>query len=209
MSTRLNKLWPRQQCVPDWPEQLNLMGPRARTASWAWVLCLAGLTTWGWLWPEWARLADEAQQVQADLHRLQRAQHRQQLQLQVTERRPTAVASAEAQQPLVTAKAAQMAQWLAYPWLKTLNDLDVAAGRHQAMLLDFQLDLSAWDGQAGTRPWAHISAVAPSDVAALQWMQALGEHAQLLGRTPMATGLDEAVRVGTLRVSLQWAGAAW
>ena len=106
-----------------------------------------------------------------------------------------------------TARAAQLASWLAYPWLDTLKQADAAATQAQVWMLGFHLDLSGWTGQTQTRPWVRMSAAVPDDVAALQWVQGLGTQAQLISRQALSAPVDTARGPYQARAELAWGGA--
>ncbi len=203
----------RAQQAPAWTEALNLAGPRVRTASWAWVLCLAGLTAAAWVWPQVAQLEAEAAQVQADLQRLQRARHRADLAVLARTRGPLGEASGTAPvsatlTPDQAVHAAQLVRWLAYPWVDTLQAADESAQQAQALLLGFSLDLSGWSGQPQTRAWVRMSAAVQDDAAALRWSQALGPQAQLISRDRLGTPVASARGLYAARAELSWPGVS-
>jgi hypothetical protein len=197
----------RARQAPNWTEALNLAGPRVRTASWAWVLCLAGLTAAAWVWPQVEHLEAEAAQVQADLQRLQRARHQADLAMQARSRGAQGEAASTATlTPDQAVHAAQLLRWLAYPWVDTLQAADESAQQAQALLLGFSLDLGGWNGQPQTRAWARMSAAVVDDAAALRWSQALGPQAQLISRDRLGTPVASAQGLYAARAELSWPG---
>jgi hypothetical protein len=193
--------------TPDWAEALNLSGPRVRTASWAWVLLLAGLTSAAWVWPQVEHLEAEAAQVQADLQRLQRARHQADLAVQARSRGAQGEAAAPATlTPEQAMHAAQLLRWLAYPWVDTLQAADESAQQAQALMLGFSLDLSGWNGQPQTEAWVRMSAAVQDDAAALRWAQGLGPRAQLISRDRLGTPVASARGLYAARAELSWPG---
>ncbi|MEY4765316.1 MAG: hypothetical protein RI907_1989 [Pseudomonadota bacterium] len=203
-------LWPAAR-VPHWVEPLNLAGPRARTASWAWVLLLAGLTTATWVGLAAEQAEGEWQQAQADVQRLQRARHQQGLALQARDQVPARGGEAGgAMSPLSAdgaAHAAQLLRWLTYPWVATLREADEAAVRAHVQMLGFSLDLQAWNGQPQNLAWVRMSAAVQDDAAALRWAQALGPQAHLLSRERLGAPVDSALGNLAARAELTWPGA--
>jgi hypothetical protein len=210
--------WIRAARAPEWTEALNLAGPRVRTASWSWVLLLAGLTAAAWVWPQVEQHEAEAAQVMADVQRLQRARHQMDLAAQARTRpargeatvntTATGTANTTALTPDQAVHAARMLGWLSFPWLDTLEAADEAALQAQALMLGFNLDLSAWNGQPQTRAWVRMSAAVMDDAAALRWAQALGPQAQLISRDRLGTPLNAARGVYAARAELSWPGDA-
>lgn len=205
-------VWPtaRVSRVPDWAEALNLAGPRVRTASWSWVLLLAGLTAVAWVWPQVEQIEAEAAQAQADVQRLQRARHQADVRVQARSHGgagASAPVDASTLAPDQAAQAARMLSWLAFPWEATLRQADEAAVQAQALMLGFSLDLNGWNGQPQTQAWVRMSAAVVDDAAALRWAQALGPQAQLISRDRLGTPLDTHRGTYTARAELSWPGA--
>jgi len=200
----------RASRVPDWAESLNLAGPRVRTASWSWLLLLAGLTAAAWVWPQVEQIEAESVQAKADVQRLQRARHQAELVVQARSHvtpGASAPADASALAPDQAMHAAQVLSWLAFPWEATLQEADEAAVQAQALMLGFSLDLNGWNGQPQTQAWVRMSAAVVDDAAALRWAQGLGAQAQLISRDRLGTPLDTTRGTYTARAELSWPGA--
>jgi len=169
---------------PAWADQLDFVGPRVRTASWSWVCLLAGVVAVVWVIPEVNEAQAELAQAQSDLQRLRRATH----QAEVVRKAVTMTQSATPADaaPALTGdaarQAAQLAQWLAYPWLKQLARVEEAAQAEHTVMLSFSLDLSPLASRPDAWPELRLSAAVRDDVAALRWAQTLSPQAQLLGR---------------------------
>ncbi len=207
--------------VPTWTQSLNLAGPRLPTASWAWVLLLAGLTALAWVLPQVQQADADLAQAQADVQRLQRARHQLDVQAQAQARAATlpaavdgAAASANAKADPTgllndgnAARAAQLMQWLAFPWVATLQQADEAAQAERALLLGFNLELSNLGAGPQAQAWARMSAAVTDDAAALRWAQALGPQAQLMSRDKLGTPVDTARGPYAWRAEVSWPGA--
>jgi hypothetical protein len=195
---------------PTWAQSLNLAGPRLPTASWAWVLLLAGLTALAWVLPQVQQLEAEQAQAQADVQRLQRARHQLEVQA-LAQTRAAQPARADANQASVlnegnAARAAQLMQWLGFPWMATLQQADEAAQVEHALMLGFNLDLSNLGTGPQTLAWARMSAAVMDDAAALRWAQALGAQAQLMSRDKLGTPFDTARGPYAWRAEISWPG---
>ncbi len=200
--------------APAWTQSLNLAGPRLPTASWAWVLLLAGLTALAWVLPQ-AQQADEAlTQAQADVQRLQRARHQLDVQAQALTRAARPLHADEGKDAAASAllndgnaaRAAQLMQWLGFPWMATLQQADEAAQAEHALMLGFNLDLSNLGAGPQALAWARMSAAVMDDAAALRWAQALGPQAQLMSRDKLGTPVDTARGPYTWRAEISWPG---
>jgi hypothetical protein len=199
---------------PTWAQSLNLAGPRLPTASWAWVLLLAGLTALAWVLPQVQQLEAEQAQAQADVQRLQRARHQMEVQaLAQTRAARPAHADAAKDGGLASVlnegnatRAAQLMQWLGFPWMATLQQADEAAQAEHALMLGFNLDLSNLGTGPQTLAWARMSAAVMDDAAALRWVQALGAQAQLMSRDKLGTPFDTARGPYAWRAEISWPG---
>ena len=213
---------PLRPAAPTWTQALNLAGPRLPTASWAWVLLLAGLTALAWVLPQAQQADADLAQAQADVQRLQRARHQLEVQAQAQARATRAPAlPTEAGATTANAKAdptgllnesnaahaAQLMQWLAFPWVATLQQADVAAQAERALLLGFNLELSNLGAGPQAQAWARMSAAVTDDAAALRWAQALGPQAQLMSRDKLGTPVDTARGPYAWRAEVSWPGA--
>jgi hypothetical protein len=175
-----------------WADALDFVGPRVRTASWSWTLLLAGVVAVAWVVPQVNQAEQALVDAQADLKRLQRAAHQQKL-AQTAPVRPDAKADqAPALGSESARQAAQLAQWLGYPWMTTLSGLEEAAKAEHAVMLSLSLDVASLGARPDAWPEAHLGAAVTDDAAALRWVQAQGPSAQLVSRerlsTPFAVG---------------------
>lgn len=172
---------------PQWAQELDFVGPRISPAPWSWLLLLLGLVALGLVLPRAQALADQQVEAEATLKRLQRAAHQQTL----TSRAPRLVVKQGAEAPALlpdTARhAAQLAQWLGYPWLTLLDEVDATAKGEQAVMLGFSLDLATLGSRADSAPDVRLSAAVRDDASALRWVQAQGGSAQLLSRERLST----------------------
>ncbi len=194
---------------PAWADQLDFVGPRVRTARWSWVCLLAGVVAVAWVIPEVNEAQAELAQAHADVARLRRAAH----QADVV-RRAVAVGQpatpADAAPPLTgdaARQAAQLAQWLAYPWLKQLARVEAAAQAEQAVMLSFSLDLSPLASRPDAWPEMRLAAAVRDDVAALRWTQTLSPQAQLLSRERLSTPITVGAATFEWRVEALLGGA--
>jgi hypothetical protein len=213
---------PLRPSVPTWTQSLNLAGPRLPTASWAWVLLLAGLTALAWVLPPVLQADADLAQAQTDVQRLKRARHQLEVQAQAqarATRAPDMPGNAGATTAHTkgdptgllnesnAAHAAQLMQWLAFPWVATLQQADVAAQAERALLLGFNLELSNLGAGPQAQAWARMSAAVTDDAAALRWAQALGPQAQLMSRDKLGTPVDTARGPYAWRAEVSWPGA--
>jgi hypothetical protein len=205
--------------APTWTQSLNLAGPRLPTASWAWVLLLAGLTALAWVLPQVQQADVDLAQAQGDVQRLQRARHQLEVHAQARARgAASTVAAGTTPTDAHTdptgllndsnaARAAQLMQWLAFPWVATLQQADEAAQAERALLLGFNLELSNLGAGPQAQAWARMSAAVTDDAAALRWAQALGPQAQLMSRDKLGTPVDTARGPYAWRAEVSWPGA--
>ena len=171
----------------SWADELDFIGPRIRTAPWAWALLLAGLLASGWTGVQLSQVDGDMADAQQVLKRLQRAAHQQQVQAMATSQPKAQAAGAHGLSPDAARHAAQVAQWLAYPWVSTLQQVEMAAQAQQAVMLSFNLDLSTLAAQADAVPDILVTAAIKDDDAALRWAQAQGPSAALRNRVRLAT----------------------
>ena len=94
---RLQRGFVKARSTPDWGDALDFVGPRVRTASWSWLLLLAGLTAAAWIWPLVRQSDDDLLRAQMDLKRLERAAHRQVLLAKASAQAATASGAASRQ----------------------------------------------------------------------------------------------------------------
>lgn len=172
---------------PDWARELDFVGPRFSPSPWSWLALLLGLLAWGAILPQVQQLDVEQQEAQAVLKRLQRAEHQQ----AVMAKAPASHATPAEQAPGLSAEsarhAAQMAQWLGYPWLAVLSQAEDAAKAEGAVMLGLSLDLATLGSKADVTPDVRLSAAVRDDASALRWVQAQGPSAQLLSRERLST----------------------
>ncbi|MGC4061264.1 MAG: hypothetical protein QM749_10640 [Aquabacterium sp.] len=191
----------------DWADELDFAGPRVRTASWSWILLLAGLTAAIWLWPMVTQADADAAQARLDLKRLQRAAHQQALAAKAAQ---MAQAKGEGKtmdpSPEAMRHAAQLAQWLGYPWTQVLDQVEHAAQAEQAVMLSFSLDIGAVAAAPDAVPEVRLSAAVRDDESALRWAQTLGSSAQLRGREKLGTPFMAASGQYDWRVEAAWTG---
>lgn len=194
---------------PAWAEQLDFVGPRVRTASWAWVCLLAGVAAVGWVLPAVNDAQSEQAQAQADLARLRRAAHQADV-VRKAAAMGQAAAPIDAAPPLTgdaARQAAQLAQWLAYPWLKQLTRVEAAAQAEHAVMLSFSLDLSPLASRPDAWPELRLAAAVLDDVSGLRWAQTLGPDAQLLSRERLSTPIPVGTASFAWRVEALLGGA--
>jgi hypothetical protein len=201
--TRLRR-WSSQH---EWADELDFVGPRVRTASWAWVLLLAGLTAAVWLWPMVTQADADMVQAQLDLKRLKRAAHQQELAAKAAQ---VAQAKGEgktmAPTPEAMRRAAQLAQWLGYPWMQVLDQVEQSAQAEKAVMLAFSLDINAVASAQDALPEVRLAAAVRDDESALRWAQTLGSSAQLRGREKLGAPFTATSGQYDWRVEAAWSG---
>jgi len=210
----LSTLAQARAAPPIWTQSLNLAGPRLPTASWAWLLLLAGLTALAWVLPQAQQADEELAQVQADVQRLQRARHQLDVRAQALTRVARPIHADEDKDAAASSllndsnagRAAQLMQWLGFPWMATLQQADEAAQAERALMLGFNLDLSNLGAGPQAQAWARMSAAVVDDAAALRWAQALGPQAQLMSRDKLGTPVDTARGPYAWRAEISWPG---
>jgi hypothetical protein len=195
--------------VTDWAQGWNFLGPRLRTSRWGWALLAVGVV---------AALvaADRAAQAQATLadaqavvQRLTRGDRQLSLQAQAASA-ADAAQIAQAQAPTLKdadqRHAAQLAQWLGYPWADTLDHVDAASLKHRVVLTQFSLDLSTLASNEGVQPELKLQGAVTDDIAALRWLDALGPQAMLRARDTLSAPFATAHGTYTLRADVLTTG---
>jgi hypothetical protein len=205
------KRWMSWLSPAHWADELDFVGPRVRTAPWAWLLLVAGLLSLAWALPQVQAVEADRAEAQLTLKRLQRAAHQQAVATKVAQAptdKPSSGKLAPPLSPDAARQAAQLAQWLAYPWMQVLSQVEQAAQAEQAVMLGFSLDLTALGSRADVWPDVRLSAAVRDDIAALKWLDAQGPAAQLLGRDRLGSGFDTPMGHYDWRVEAVWSGGA-
>lgn len=182
--------WQGMWSPPSWAEELDFVGPRVSASPWAWLLLLGGLVALGVVLPKVQEVSAQQAEAQATLKRLQRAVHQQALAAKAPKGPQSPVRKADVAptlSPESARHAAQMAQWLGYPWLDVLAQVEEAAHAEQAVMLGFNLDLATLGSRPDSAPEVRLSAAVRDDASALRWVQAQGSLAQLLSRERLET----------------------
>lgn len=191
-----------------WAEALDFVGPRVRVAMGSWALLVGALAASMAVAEQAQTLATAQDDVQTTLRRLERAQHQKALALAA----PRAASSPHATDPALTPaalkQAARVSQLLAYPWPAVIGRLEQAAQQERAVLMGFSLDINSLGGKLDALPPARLQAALPDDAAALRWVAAHGEGAQLVGRDALATPFDTVQGHYALRAEASWAAGA-
>ncbi len=169
-----------------WAEGLNFLGPRVRTSFWGWALLALGVVAALHAADRAAAVQDELTEAQAVVKRLQRGERQVSVQAQAASAaQATQAASAPELKEEGWRHAAQLAQWLGFPWADTLDHIDAASLQHKAVLAQFSLDLATLASNEGVQPDLKLQAAVIDDTAALQWLEALGPQAMLRAREPL------------------------
>ncbi len=169
-----------------WAEGLNFLGPRVRTSFWGWALLALGALAALHAADAALAMQDDLAEAQAVIKRLQRGERQLSLRAQAASAAQAAqVASAPGLKDEGWRQAAQLAQWLGFPWADTLDHIDAASVQQKAVLTRFSLDLSALASNEGVQPELKLQAAVLDDQAALQWLEALGPLATLRAREPL------------------------
>lgn len=197
--------WPVFRHI-GWADELDFVGPRVQTAPWAWALLLFGLLACAWTWAAVTRVEIDMADAQQAVKRLQRAAHQEQVNAQARSQPSKAGAQSSNLSPDAARHAAQLAQWLAYPWLSVLEQVEVSSQTEQAVMLSFSLDLAPLAVQAQAAPEVRVVAAIKDDDAALRWAHSQGLSAQLLNRERLATPLVTAAGRYDWRVEASWPG---
>ena len=203
---RLQKWGIQQVNRHEWADELDFVGPRVRTASWSWVLLLAGLTAAVWVWPMVTQADADMSLAQLDLKRLQRAVHQHTVEVKATQlvqsKDPSkAGLSAEAMR-----HAAELSQSLGYPWMRVITQVEQAAQSEKAVMLAFSLDTSTLATAPDAQPDVRMAAAVRDDESALRWAQTLGSTAQLRGREKLAMPFTATTGTYEWRVEAVWSG---
>lgn len=193
------KRWWQRQFHKRWADELDFIGPRVRTSVMGWALLALGLVAA----LHAAELADQSEQALADaqavVKRLERGARQQAVREQVVSKvRQEEIDAAPTLNANGWRHAAQLALWLGYPWHDTLAHVDETAFQEQAVMTLLSLDLSTLGTGEDVQPEMKLQAAVRSDVAALQWMQALGPQASLRSRERLTTPFS------TARGSYEW-----
>lgn len=192
-----------------WADELDFAGPRVRTALWSWALLIMGVAACMAV-AEQAQEATVAQaEAQAMLHRLERAKHQQTMARAAP--RAASAAGLPARQKLdeaSTRQAAQVAQWLAYPWSAVIERVEQSALQEQAVLTGFSLDISSLGAKLDARPPVRLQAALRDDASALRWVAAHGEGAQMLGRSALSAPFEAMTGRYALRAEATWPAGA-
>ena len=192
-----------------WADELDFAGPRVRTALWSWALLIMGLAACMAV-AEQAQEATVAQsEAQAMLHRLERAKHQQTMARAAP--RAASAAGLSTRQKLdeaSTRQAAQVAQWLAYPWSEVIGRVEQSALQEQAVLTGFSLDISSLGAKLDARPPVRLQAALRDDASALRWVAAHGEGAQMLGRSALSAPFEAMTGHYALRAEATWPAGA-
>jgi len=169
-----------------WAEGLNFLGPRVRSSFWGWALLALGVVATLHAADRAAAVQDELADAQAVVKRLQRGERQVSVQAQAAS---AVEATHAARVPELKEEgwrhAAQLAQWLGFPWEDTLDHIDATSLKHKAVLAQFSLDLSTLASNEGVQPDLKLQAAVTDDKAALQWLEALGPQAMLRAREPL------------------------
>ncbi len=193
-----------------WADELDFVGPRVRTALWSWALLIMGVAACMAV-AEQAQQATVAQaEAQAMLHRLERSKHQQTMARAAP--RAASAAGLSTRQKLdeaSTRQAAQVAQWLAYPWSAVIGRVEQSALQEQAVLTGFSLDISSLGaGKLDARPPIRLQAALRDDASALRWVAAHGEGAQMLGRSALSAPFEAMPGHYALRAEATWPAGA-
>lgn len=189
-----------------WAEELDFVGPRVRTAPWAWAVLLSGLLACTWTWSQVVRLDTDLRDAQQVWKRLERAKHQEHIETLAHQQSSAKGGSAASLSPEKARHAAQVAQCLAYPWLAALEQVEALAQGEQAVMLSFSLDLATLGAQADSAPEVHVEAAIKDDDAALRWAHGQGPTAQLLKREKLAAPFVTAQGTYDWRAQASWAG---
>lgn len=173
---RLPWLLPR----PSWSEDLDFVGPRVRTAWWAWLVLGLGAMVVLMAYDAMAHTQQALIDAEQQHRRLSLADRGMRL-TRALQARET-VAQAAVAPPLTPAdlpEVASMARTLAYPWAQALGQIDADAWAQQVVLLSLSVDLDqaarAAAGGTGTaggalaQPMWRLQAAVRHDADALAW----------------------------------------
>lgn len=188
-----------------WAAELDFVGPRVATASWAWILCLAGLAAMAAVWPQVQEVDDALGNAQHDVRRLERATQ------QAMQRAPGLAGAASRSDPAwppeAVLAATRVTQALAYPWSALLDQVESKAQAHHALMLSLSADRTSLDPRKRFGPDVRMSAAVQGDDPSLQWAEAHGPTAQLTLREKLPAPLDTAWGIYAWRAEAIWVGA--
>jgi hypothetical protein len=179
----------------SWADELDLAGPRGRTAPVAWLTLLAGLCALAAVLPMAADAQAERQAAQEAVKRLQRATHQLTLRSLPSPRSGAGQAGGGGLSAEQQGGAARLARTLAYPWMSVLSQTEAAAASQNVAMLSFSADLASTGARqkpardAASLADVRLSAAVISDEQALRWAQAHGPRAQLLSRARLPSSL--------------------
>ena len=148
-------------------------------------------------------------QAQDEERRLQRALHQARLGEQVADQRPRPAPGQADAPPLDQdglRRAAQLAQWLAYPWNEVLDGADAAAQAHGAALIKLGLDITVLASAPAVQPEMTLQAALRDEAQALDWLAALGPRAALQSHERLTSPPVSARGTYALRVDARMAG---
>lgn len=187
-----------------WAEQLNFAGPRVATSVWGWALFVVGLCASLYAADVAQMWQHTLEAEQTSLMRLERAQHQRQLAqaATVSKVKPNSNWTPEALQ-----SAYGVARLLAYPWAKTLDQVELAALQEGALLLSLAVDQDKPLADVASPVAVRLSAAVLNDEAALNWAAAHGDGAQLLGRERLANPSPSPQGDYPWRADVSWVGA--
>lgn len=183
----MKRLLMRWMGPSQWAQELDFVGPRLSPSPWSWLLLLLGLVALGVVLPQVQDAFAQQAEAQATLKRLQRAVHQQTIAAKAPKEVVRQADQAPPLSPESAQHAAQVAQWLGYPWLSLLDQVDAAAKTEQVVMLAFNLDLATLGSRADSVPDVRLSAAVRDDASALRWVQVQGVSAQLLSRERLGT----------------------
>ena len=194
-----------------WAEGLNFLGPRVRTSFWGWALLALGVIGALYAADRAAAVQDELTEAQAVVKRLQRGERQLTVQVQAREAeaaQATQALSAPELKDEAWRQAAQLAQWLGFPWADTLDHVDATSLKHKAVLSQFSLELSTLASNEGVQPDLKLQVAVTDDLAALRWLEALGPQAVLRAREPLSAPFATSQGQYTLRLDALTTGGA-
>jgi hypothetical protein len=192
-----------------WAQALDFVGPRVRVALWAWGLLVAGLAASMAVSEEAQHAFNARQEAQSALTRLERAKK----QRAIAQAVPRAVkehegaasmASGKALDAAALRQAARMATLLGFPWTPVIERIEQSAMQEHAVLTGLSIDVSSLSSRADAAPDVRLQAAVQDDAAALRWVDAHGEGAQLLGRDLLTHPFDTTAGHYALRAEALW-----
>ncbi len=190
--------WPGLR-APRWRDELDFLGPRVRTSLVAWALLALGLVAVLHATDVLDASRQALDEAQADVRRLERAQHQARLSQQARQVSVKASMASRDGVPELDAngwrRAAEMAHGLGFDWLGAMDHIHATAAQEQVALTRLSLDLGAVQpgagtSGAGTGPAWRMQAAVREDAQALQWLDSLGRGASLRSRDKLPTAVD-------------------